>query len=85
MITINPPPKLKDPRWSPALVHFLSRCMEPKPEKRASAEQLLVSLSLRFPRFKGLFVCIIVISVLSQCCVVHWNALIFFYRNLQYH
>lgn len=42
MITINPPPKLKAPQWSPALVHFLSRCLDTRPEKRASAEQLLM-------------------------------------------
>ncbi len=44
LITINPPPTLNDPtgRWRTAFKHFLSRCLEPKPEKRSSAEQLLM-------------------------------------------
>eukprot|EP00605_Chrysophyceae_sp_TOSAG23-4_P001061 GSChrysophyteH1.ASY1.ANO1.1166.1 assembled CDS len=42
MITINPPPKLKSNNWSPAIIHFLSRCLEPNPDRRTSAEQLLM-------------------------------------------
>ena len=42
MITINPPAKLKSTLWSPAIVHFLSRCLEMNPEKRSTAEQLLM-------------------------------------------
>lgn len=42
MITINPPAKLKSSLWSPAIVHFLSRCLEPVPDKRSTAEQLLM-------------------------------------------
>jgi serine/threonine protein kinase len=42
MITINPPPRLKSSMWSPAIAHFLSRCLEPAPEKRSTAEQLLM-------------------------------------------
>lgn len=36
LISINPSPTLKDPtgKWSMAFKHFLSRCMEIKPEKR---------------------------------------------------
>lgn len=44
LITINPAPTLKDPNnnWSIAFKHFLARCLEMKPEKRSSAEQLLM-------------------------------------------
>ncbi len=42
MITINPPAKLKSNLWSPAMVHFLSRCLEPMPDRRSTAEQLLM-------------------------------------------
>jgi serine/threonine protein kinase len=44
LITINDPPTLNDPtgRWSQACHHFLSKCMEPDPERRSSAEQLLM-------------------------------------------
>jgi serine/threonine protein kinase len=42
MITINPPAKLKSNLWSPAIVHFLSRCLDANPLKRSSAEQLLM-------------------------------------------
>ncbi len=44
LITINPAPTLKDKsgRWTPAFSHFLSRCMDLKAEKRATAEQLLM-------------------------------------------
>lgn len=43
LITINNAPTLKDSaRWSPAFKHFLSRCLDLKPEKRSSAEQLLM-------------------------------------------
>jgi serine/threonine protein kinase len=42
MITINPPARLKSSLWSPAIVHFLSRCLEPVPDKRSTAEQLLM-------------------------------------------
>jgi serine/threonine protein kinase len=42
LITINPAPTLKAPNWSPAIRHFLARCLEVKPDKRSSAEQLLL-------------------------------------------
>jgi len=43
LITINDSPTLKDQqKWSRPFIHFLSRCVEIKPEKRASAEQLLM-------------------------------------------
>ena len=43
LITINDAPTLKTPtKWSRAFVHFLSRCVEIKPDRRASAEQLLM-------------------------------------------
>jgi serine/threonine protein kinase len=44
LITINGAPTLNDPsgRWSTAFKHFLSRCLDLKPEKRSSAEQLLM-------------------------------------------
>jgi len=42
LITISDQPRLKDPtKYSEQFSHFLSCCVEIKPEKRASAEQLL--------------------------------------------
>ena len=42
MITTNDAPTFKNPaKWSKAMVRFLSRCCELKPERRATAEQLL--------------------------------------------
>ena len=43
LITINPAPTLKDQaRWSLAFKHFVSKCLEIKPDKRSTAEQLLL-------------------------------------------
>ncbi len=42
LITINPAPLLKAPHWSQAFRHFLAKCLELKPERRSSAEQLLM-------------------------------------------
>jgi serine/threonine protein kinase len=42
LITISDPPTLKSSVWSPSFRHFLSRCLDPKPENRSSAEQLLL-------------------------------------------
>lgn len=42
LITISDPPTLKAAHWSPSFRHFLARCLEVKPEKRASAETLLL-------------------------------------------
>ena len=42
LISINDPPTLKDSNWSRSFQHFLARCLEIKPEKRSSAEQLLM-------------------------------------------
>ena len=42
MITINPPAKLKSAMWSPTIVHFLSLCLEVNPERRSTAERLLM-------------------------------------------
>jgi serine/threonine protein kinase len=44
LITINPSPTLTDPqnRWSSNFKHFLSCCLEISPDKRSSAEQLLL-------------------------------------------
>ena len=41
-ITTNPPAKLKHTSsWSPAMHHFLDQCLQSKPNKRASAAELL--------------------------------------------
>lgn len=43
LITVNPPPRLREPqKWSQSMNHFLARCLDPNPEKRSSAEQLLM-------------------------------------------
>jgi serine/threonine protein kinase len=43
LITIQGPPELSDKtRWTPAFQHFLRRCFDIDPEKRSSAEQLLM-------------------------------------------
>merc|ERR1712167_522402 len=43
LITIQGPPGLKSPnKWSAAFRHFLGRCFDLNPEKRASSEQLLM-------------------------------------------
>lgn len=43
LITISDSPKLKQPQnWSKAFSHFLKCCLEMKPDRRASAEQLLM-------------------------------------------
>ena len=48
LITISPPPTLKANRgqgegpWSEAFEHFLSRCLDLRPDRRGSAEQLLL-------------------------------------------
>eukprot|EP01041_Mallomonas_annulata_P009031 gene9031-18703_t len=43
LITINPAPILRATgKWSRDLTHFLSRCLDLKPERRATAEQLLM-------------------------------------------
>jgi len=43
LITINPPPTLKQPtKWSPECVHFLGKCVTKDPSARASAAQLLL-------------------------------------------
>jgi hypothetical protein len=42
LITTSPPPTLKRPHaWSPAFNDFLERCLQPEPEKRATAQELL--------------------------------------------
>ena len=41
-ITTRPPSTLKDKSWSPAIKDFLKQCLEVKPDKRATAEQLLL-------------------------------------------
>lgn len=49
LITINSSPTLNDPRgkWSQEFKHFLSRCLDLKPDKRSSAEQLLMHPFIR--------------------------------------
>jgi p21-activated kinase 1 len=53
LITISPPPTLRANRpapggegrvgpWSETFEHFLSRCLDLRPDRRASAEQLLM-------------------------------------------
>ena len=42
LITTSPPPTLKRPHaWSPAFNDFLERCLQPEPEKRPTAQELL--------------------------------------------
>ncbi len=42
LITTSPPPTLKRPHaWSPPFNDFLERCLQPEPELRATAQELL--------------------------------------------
>lgn len=43
LITINNPPTLKNQtRWTREFHHFLSRCCDARPDRRATADQLLM-------------------------------------------
>ena len=43
MITLQDAPTVRDSgAWSPAMLHFLRRCLAKEPKKRALAEQLLM-------------------------------------------
>lgn len=44
LITTNPSPKLNNKRvkWSNEFNHFIAQCLQIPPEKRASADQLLL-------------------------------------------
>ena len=51
LITIQGPPELQAPdNWSPPFKHFLRRCFELNPTKRASSEQLLMVSHCSLPQ-----------------------------------